>query len=62
MTTKPKRMPKKIFSGSHSVPMWKGVNAIKVPGAFTPFNVWQAIYVLGCYCQELEDKLDRIAK
>jgi hypothetical protein len=47
-----KRKP--IFSGPASRPFWKAIGAIKDE------RVFDAIYALGCKCQELEAEVNRL--
>jgi len=60
--------PRKVFSGSSSKPLWDAINAVKKsnrhgdPIGFTSWNVWSALYALGCRCQELEANVDRLAE
>jgi len=53
----------KIFSGKNSEKLWGLINQIKMTDPHGPFFediVWEAIYALGCKCQELEAKVDNL--
>lgn len=58
----------KVFSGERSRPLWRFINAVKKcnrkgdPVGFGQWNVWVALYTLGCRCQELEAKVDRLER
>jgi hypothetical protein len=41
--------PAMIFSGDESLELWDGINATK-----NKRKTWEALYSLGCHCQELE--------
>jgi hypothetical protein len=45
--------PDRIFSGQYSKPMWHDINAVK------PGPEKDALYILACRVQELEDRLMR---
>lgn len=46
----------KIFSGDNSKSLWDLINSIKRPDAR------EAVYALGCCCQDFEDKVDRLLR
>ena len=43
-----------VFSGQSSRPLWKNINAVRDDA------VHEALYALGCACQELEAKVERV--
>lgn len=48
-------MSDEIFSGDHSVRMWKAINTIE-----TVEDAKDALYFVCCRIQELESKIDKI--
>jgi hypothetical protein len=47
--------PVQVFGGDASRPLWRDINAVGHTRA------GDALYVLGCACQELEAKVDKLA-
>ncbi len=50
----------KIFSGKNSENLWEKINQVKMTSPESdvfPDIVWEALYTLGCKCQELESLL-----
>lgn len=50
---------KRIFSGESSEEMWRRINKLNVKGSR---NLFWALYILGCKCQELEAEVARLRK
>lgn len=48
-------MRKKIFGGQRSKEMWRKINNAK-----TFEDVREAMYSIGCHCQELEAKVNKL--
>jgi hypothetical protein len=51
--------PKRIFSGNQSKDLWRAINAVKEPDG-RAWNTWSALYTLGCRCQELEARVEKL--
>jgi len=49
-----RKRPVRVFSGPESRPFWTHINAVENEATH------RAVYALGCKCQELEAKLDRL--
>lgn len=50
----------KIFSGKNSEKLWEKINQVKMTHPQSDFFedvIWEALYALGCKCQELESLL-----
>lgn len=66
------RMTKEVFSGDESRKLWKLINRVMWKGGKIgkkkakrkklSRRVWDAMYLLGCKCQELEAKLEAMRK
>jgi len=50
----PLQRPRHIFSHDHSQDLWKAVKKVKSD------KIHDALYTMGCYCQELEAVVHRL--
>lgn len=52
-----------IFSGQNSTGMWESINSFSVKEDENLENrLWDALYTIGCRCQELETVVDNLER